>query len=208
MEKLDNFLQNTKNFNHCQRNWDYDKIVDKAIIKKLLDIGHATPTKQSLKNFTLLAITNRDIIKHLEKASVSDDHLIHKKHKKRVLDGEVQNPQVNANVLFVYVRHEKIYENKNTVSVEMGISAGALGLAANEIGLRTGLCRCIDRELIDPNLFDDYGLKVENILMFLGVGYPLHTEEFPKLPKHTIHNNTNFFSRSYPKGKYKKIIIL
>ena len=67
MEKLDNFLRNTKNFNLCQRNWDYDKIIDKATIKKLLDIGHATPTKQSLRNFTLLAITNRDIIKHLER---------------------------------------------------------------------------------------------------------------------------------------------
>lgn len=208
MEKLDNFLQNTKNFNLCQRNWDYDKIIDKAIIKKLLDIGHATPTKQSLRNFTLLAITNRDIIKQLEKASVSDDHWIHEPHKKRVRNGQVQNPQVNANVLFVYVQHEKIYENKTTVGVEVGISAGAIGLAANEIGLRTGLCRCIDRDLIDPHLFDNYKLETKRILLFLGVGYPLHTKEFRKLPKHAVHNNTNFFSRSYPKQPHTRIIII
>ena len=138
---------------------------------------------------------------------MSDDHW-KGKHKKRVKDGQVQNPQVGANVLFVYVRHEKIYENTTTVGIEVGISAGAIGLAANEIGLKTGLCRCIDKELIDPHLFDSYKLETEHIILFLGVGYPLHTQEFPKLPKHTIHNNTNFFSRSYPKGKYKKIIIL
>ena len=206
MEKLDNFLQNTKNFNFCQRDWNYDKIIDKETIEKLLDIGHATPTKQSLQNFTLIAITNRNIIKHLEKASVSYDDW-EGDHKKRVEAGQVQNPQVGANVLFVYVGHEKISENQTTVGIEIGISAGALGLAANEIGLRTGLCRCIDKELIDPNLFASYNLHVNNIVLFLGVGYPLHTKDFIKLPKHTVHNNIDFYNRSYPKQPHTRIII-
>tara|TARA_B100000886_G_scaffold111261_2_gene74666 strand:+ start:4600 stop:5220 length:621 start_codon:yes stop_codon:yes gene_type:complete len=206
MEKLDSFLQNTKNFNKCQRNWNYDKIIDQTIIEKLLDIGYSTPTKQSLQNFTLIAITNRDIIKHLEKASVSYDDW-GENHKKRVEAGQVQNPQVNANVLFVYIGNEKVRENKNSVGIEVGISAGALGLAANEIGLRTGLCRCMDKELIDPNLFDSYNLHVNNIILFLGVGFPLHTKDFIKLPKHVVHNNIDFYSRSYPKQPHTRIII-
>ena len=214
MEELDKFLDNTKNFNLCQRNWDYNKTIEHNTIKKLIDIAYATPSKQSLQNFTLVAITDRNIIEHLENASVSDEDWPDA-IKQRFEQGQKQNPQVNANVLFVYLyKHEdedlkleRQFNNNNdktTVDIEIGISSGALGLAANQIGLRTGFCRCIDTDMIDSDIFP---YNTNDIVMFLGVGYPLHTEEFPKFPKHTIHNNTDFYNKSYPKGSYDYNII-
>ena len=66
---------------------------------------------------------------------------------------------------------QKSIHNFN-VNLSVGISSGAVVLAANQMGMRTGFCCCYDKDLL-VEYFSSIGYKLNsNIITMLGIGYP------------------------------------
>ena len=51
----------SKIVNHCQRNWEYTPIPNEHV-DAIVDAGRNMPTKQSTKSYTIVKITNPEII--------------------------------------------------------------------------------------------------------------------------------------------------
>lgn len=154
---------------HCQRNWDLSKNLPDDVIQTLIYAGTICPSKQNRKFYKLHVITNRnllnDILGTTKGFGYGDDFLT--------------NPQVLANVLFVY--EEDISESYfpaheshslpesiiRDVEQSIAISAAYINLTASLLGLKSGFCACIfDNELRKI-------LPVSGRLgLALGVGYP------------------------------------
>jgi nitroreductase len=195
----------------CQRNWNLDKIVDIETVKWLLEVGYTTPTKHNLDTFDIVAVTDREKIERFSQAAVysEDNNSI---LPKDIREGKrVQNPQTNSNVLFLFfVKQEqdndiKRYRNPapivstkswlKRVNLEIGIAASAMAIAANQFGMKTGFCKCCDYKKMPTDILDQLNLRVDNFVIFLGVGYPKDSLT------HEEHVDGN---RSVSHGKLKK----
>ena len=206
-------LQNTINFQHCQRNFDLTKTLDNDIAQHLYQIALSTPSKQNYVNFDCIAITNRQLIRQIAELCIHEqrDKLL-PNLKEEFKKGRLQNPQVDAHMILLYfvkfenenidhsdrMGHKTVSNWKRLTNMEIGISTGAVGLAANMLGLRTGFCKCfIENRLPD---FTQYGIDKEDLEVILSIGYPLHKD-------HTIHTDDRFTSKSYDKEGQKIIFI-
>ena len=58
----------SKIVNHCQRNWEYTPIPNEHI-DAIVDAGRNKPTKQSTKSYTIVKITNPEIISRIYEES-------------------------------------------------------------------------------------------------------------------------------------------
>ena len=59
------------------------------------------------------------------------------------------------------------------VNLSAGISAGAVALAANQMGMRTGFCACYDKDAVAHYLASiGHNLDGAKICVMLGIGYP------------------------------------
>jgi hypothetical protein len=206
-------LQNTLNFQHCQRNFDLTKTLDNDIAQHLHQIALSTPSKQNYVNFDCIAITNRQLIRQIAEVCIHEDRdNLLPNLKEKFKNGRLQNPQVDAHMILLYFpiyEHENIDHSSRTgykkvanwkelTNMEIGISTGAVGLAANMLGLRTGFCKCFIED--DLPEFTQYGIDKEDLEVILGIGYPLHKD-------HTVHTDDRFNSSSYKKQEQKKIFI-
>ena len=201
-----NWLDLIEQTQHCQRNWDLDKSLDQETIDWLFDVGYNMPTKQNLSSVQIVAFTDRTIIEHLTKSAVN----------KGWSQPRTKNPQMLAPVVFAFFEKNDKDERKrsqqkrmgnNTTMIEIGLAAGAMALAANNIGLRTGFCKCfyplesgLDKKNKVARALRNYKIKGTDIGLALGVGYPVEG-----LPSH-IDNDRSKHTR-FEKKPQTKIII-
>ena len=212
------YLETIENFQHCQRNWDLTKSISDETIDFLLEAGYNVPTKQNLNSFTIVCVKSRDKIKEWSTVARNDDDTIHWTGvEQEVKNGVLQNPQTDANLLFLFFinDHERYSQlrkerekgtdpNSKTwyrdKMLEVGLSASAIGIAANQLGMRTGFCGCIWKDIIPNEWTKDWNVQPEDLAVMLGVGYPL-------LDDHKVFNNGKSQKESYSKAPYKKIIV-
>jgi len=219
MEELfyqDQILKAVNGFQRCQRNFDLERTVEPQLVECLYNVALSTPTKQNLVNFDVIAVTNRQIIRQCAVAAVSE-HTNYLKEGSKIRSGKrLQNPQVDCNLLFLYVmkdnRRSKAKKRrdpgpaidlqvyKRLVQCEIGISAGAVGLSAHLFGLKTGCCKCYDEPQLPDSIFTDNGYDKYDICLMLGIGYP-------KFEKHNLHTDGINESDSFPKESQRRIII-
>jgi nitroreductase len=176
----------------CQRNWDLTKEIDLETVNWLMEIGYTAPTKHNLDTFEIVAVTDREKIHQFSNAAKTHkDHNSNQKLSPQIRKGDkVQNPQTDANVLFLFFlkpesrnTDERAFREKSLsppinywtecVNLEIGLAASAIAIAANQIGLRSGFCRCYDKSKMPMHLLSDYNLDVDSFVIFLGVGHPI-----------------------------------
>ena len=112
-----------------------------------------------------------------------------------------RNGQVDANILFIYLQNTK-FDNNNkfqddhdfNTSIAIGISSGAMALAAAQLDYKVGFCQCFLNKEVKNELrcagveTEDY----ENALLLVGVGKPdinhnWNTVVIDQEIKNTIH---------------------
>tara|TARA_B100000212_G_scaffold98964_1_gene72731 strand:- start:327 stop:977 length:651 start_codon:yes stop_codon:yes gene_type:complete len=216
---MDDILGFVNEFQKCQRNFNLEKAVPEDIVKWLLEIGYATPTKQNLDTFEIVCVRNRDSIKKFVKAATNspeESQDMSPSLKKMLKEGRTQNPQTDANLLFLFFikrkqRKSKMREEREkgrpaddqyyrvTTNLEIGLSASAIGIAAHSIGMKTGFCRCIDHDAL-PDILSQYKINKYDLEVMLGVGYPLHKDR-------TKHTDGKYYSEHYEKIIPRKLII-
>ena len=169
---------------HCQRNWDFDKVIDEKTIDWLFDVGYTMPTKQNKDTVQIVAFKSREIVELVSKHAYDRRDIIN--HTK--YGGHKNNPQTNAPLLFGFIPiHYKNRDyNKPRIGVEIGLAAGAIALAANSIGMKTGFCQCFEAEhgwTKKETLFlRRKNIKIGDLVLLLGIGYPIESK------KHNIDN--------------------
>lgn len=169
---------------HCQRNWDLEKLVPADDIKLLVTAATQCSSKQNIAYYKLNVIQNRDLIEkiHLYTKGFT---IVHGS------DAKQTNSQVLANVLFLFEEMtvsskniNQIYSNEQTLSyflkgdinsyelltrdknMAVGVAVGYVILTANLLGYSTGCCSCFESDPI-KNL-----LNLENCpLLLIGVGH-------------------------------------
>ena len=216
---MDDILGFVNEFQKCQRNFNLEKAVPEDIVKWLLEIGYATPTKQNLDTFEIVCVRDRDSIKKFVKAATNspeESQDMSPSLKKMLKEGRTQNPQTDANLLFLFFikrkqRKSKMREEREkgrpaddqyyrvTTNLEIGLSASAIGIAAHSIGMKTGFCRCIDHDAL-PDILSQYKINKYDLEVMLGVGYPLHKDR-------TKHTDGKYYSEHYEKIIPRKLII-
>ncbi len=215
-----NFLQNTEAMQHCQRNFDLTKTVSDDVLNWLYDIGYSTPTKQNLNSFQIVAFKDRSTIFEIAKSATSVyDELdtVNEELKEEIRSlRRMQNPQVNANLLFLFfirseskTSHERLEREgltgetmdhwRSVTNFEMGLSASAIALAAHTIGLKTGFCRCFNRDML-AEVVHPLGLSVSDFYVALGVGYPI-----AGIP-HYVHTSIKHTSEVHKKEPFTRMI--
>ena len=219
MNKID-FLTAVNNSQRCQRNWDLSKEVDDETIAWLMEIGYSTATKQNLDTFEVVCIKDRSVIQEFTKAATNPDYnrdLLGTRLKEQMKAGRNQNPQTDSNLLFLFFHkpevrtsdirqdregcdpEDKIKFLRNT-GFEMGMSASAIAIAANSVGMRSGFCRCVWHDILPQDILDQYDLNGRNLELMLGVGYPLYDT-------HLLHTDNVHTSRSFDKYTPRTLII-
>jgi nitroreductase len=185
---------------HCQRNWDHEFIFPEDDLDALIKVATTMPTKQNRDYYKLIVSTDRLFNKKIY--SLADDP--------ENPDTPERNSQVNANVLFLYINN-KDFKNKNNMfkddhdyntSMSVGISSGALALAAAQMDYRIGFCQCflnseIKKELEKKNIILD---PKENVFLLVGVGKP--NNDFPWFS--LVNDETNTLKRNI--STLKKLI--
>lgn len=210
-------LANVYRSQKCQRNWNLEKTIDRETVEWLLEVGYTAPTKHNLDTFEIVAVTNRDLINQISKAAVNPDNFNYFLPEEIRYGSRVQNPQTDSNVLFCFFikknEHNSIERKKRELSppvpsdywlqcvnLEIGLAASAMAISANQVGLRTGFCRCYDPTKMPVELTEEMGLSAADFVIFLGVGYPNDTLS------HEQHVDGNV-SSSHGKLKKNRIII-
>jgi len=214
------FLKTVKNFQHCQRNFDLSQTVDDSIIDWLLDVGYSTPTKQNLDSFEIVCVKDRKKIKEFSISATNgpdERHFLSASTLAELENGRIQNPQTDANLLFLFfikpetrVSEDRLKRERGDpppdefwircTNLEIGLAASAIGIAANTIGMRTGFCRCFDFGALPVEFLEPYNINPKHLQVMLGVGYPLYDD-------HTLHTDGKFKSSSFPKDIPRKLVI-
>jgi len=216
----ESFLNLIYTFQRCQRNWNLEKTIDDHTIDYLLEVGYNVPTKQNLNTFKIVCIKNRkEILKwaNIAKNPSSMAHHIEPLTQSTLVQGQLQNPQVNANLLFLFFVNENertsdLRKNrergnppdpiiwKRKCNLEIGLSASVISIAAILKGYRTGFCGCIDIDSIPSSWVASWGVRTTDLAVMLGVGLPLHDD-------HTLLNDPTYKKGSFQKAPWEKIVI-
>lgn len=205
-ESLKNiYLSAVESSQHCQRNWDYEKTIDIDQIKWLWNVGTTTPTKENVDSFDISVVTDRTLITEISKVATNNPSY---QEEWGQFKDRVQNPQTLAHAVFLFWLREELSVTElrddrgrmsfddwyNVVMAEIGISASAVAVAANLMGLKTGFCRCIDFNLITTKFKKKFDRHPEDRLMLiLGIGHPLTDRP------HNYHNNKNYHNPTFKK---------
>jgi nitroreductase len=156
---------------HCQRNWDASFIMPEEDLDVLIKVATTMPTKQNRNYYKLIVSTDLNFNKKIHKLAANP----------KDPDTPLRNNQVAANALFIYVTNKNLYNNKFRFKLDpandllsVGISSGALALAAAQIDYRVGFCRCFLSNKIIKTLkkkgIDN--IDNENVILIVGVGKP------------------------------------
>ena len=181
---MQEILDAAKSAEHAQRNWSGSvKDEDKNLF---INIAKSMPTKQNICTYELVVSTNKELNKFVYLNAINPNQLDY--------DGKVssdhggkyfRNAQVNAPLLFIYLIYQNpknmshyVEESKNQFYLGTGISSGAVALAANMKGYKTGFCSCVITINTVRELRDKYDVDIDPKfddmidIMLLGIGYP------------------------------------
>jgi hypothetical protein len=164
--------------------WDSNKLPQQEHISILTDVAYKVPSKQSVCEWRLV-ILGPSPEATLIKRNLYENHTWC--DSKGVLGGSapglrIYNGQYLAPYLFTWVtrwkeidltketietRREDYWTRLRLVTLEIGISSGAVLTAAENMGLSTGFGGCHDQRL----LADMIGYPGESAWLALGIGY-------------------------------------
>jgi len=186
--------------NHCQRNWSEQKVSIETI-NKLATVATKMPTKQNEEYYTLVASTDTEYNHFVYMHSyVPDNTVLAKPFDERHTSNF--NTQLRAPLLFQWFSNTSKkflhghYPQDGLLSI--GISAGAVALAANQLGLRTGFCVCLHKEPVIDVINKRHNTTFNDIVISLGIGYPL---------EHLDHNvGIRPSGETFSKSTYEKTV--
>ena len=181
---MTNLLDAAQSAEHAQRNWTGG--VRERDKKLFIDIARTMPTKQNIPTYELVVSTNKELNKFVYLNSYNphqreDDGNISVDHGGKFF----RNSQVNAPLLFIYLIYQNpknisryVEENRSQFYLGTGISSGAVALAANIKGYKTGFCSCVISINVVRALKDKYKVDIDPKfadridIMLLGIGHP------------------------------------
>lgn len=192
---MNKVLEYAKVVGQCQRNWDYSQPMPQEHIDYILNTAEAMPTKQSLPVYEIFASTNLEFnaeIFRLARAK-NQPHTIKR------------NAQVNAPLLLMFVdnRHPRLHMVEDQYFA-VGLAAGGAGIAAQELGYKTGFCKCYENlEILEALNKIGYvcteGKNIKrNVLLMLGIGTPKEGVE-----RGEVFENDFFLRHIKPDGPKK-----
>lgn len=199
---MNNFTDAAKSANHCQRNWS-DRLVEDSIVEELIGVAVNMPTKQNQEFYSLLVSTDAEFnhTVYMNSYSISDENILNVPVERRHLTNH--NTQMRAPLQFHYlIKYGKQFEFNpldGTAFISIGVSAGAVALAANQMGLKTGFCCCIYAEPLMDIINKEFNTTQNGMLVSLGIGYP----------QETLASNVGirpFTNKQFKKEKYFKDI--
>lgn len=131
--------------NHCQRNWVPDQVDDNHLTT-IVECAKNMPSKQNVDCYTILVSQNQEFNNFCYK------NAIHKNSYKKVN----RNSQLIAPTLFLWIEPEESNDSWEHFSyverdIAVGISSGVASFVSNQLGYRTGFCRCFEAETILKN---------------------------------------------------------
>lgn len=157
---------------HCQRNWDINFKLPEEDLDALIRVATSMPTKQNRDYYKLIVSTDVNFNKKIYNLAADPDNP----------DTPSRNSQVAANALFIYVSNADFKNNNkkfkddhyNNASVSVGISSGALTLAAAQMDYRTGFCQCFLNKEIKEELKNKgiNNIDDEYVILLVGIGKP------------------------------------
>lgn len=180
---------------HCQRNWDLEKVIPQDDLDTLMIAATQCPSKQNIAFYKLHFITNRELI---EKIHAHTSGFVLKRGPEFPIDINkheetkvTTNPQVLANLLIVFEEYldtskssdalrntevEYFAANVATHSVlriierdrmlAIGVAAGYLNLVASMLGYSTGCCTAFSPKAVSREM----NIKGRAQLL-MGIGY-------------------------------------
>jgi len=165
-------IQDALKAEHCQRNWDNSYIVPEEDVDVLIKVATTMPTKQNRNYYNLIVSTDKELNEKMYSFAADLDNP----------QTPLRNSQVNANILFIYYWNTEFDSSNNfftdnhkhNTSIAVGISSGALALAATQLDYRVGFCQCflgdkVINELKQRNIPIADNAKIE---VLVGVGKP------------------------------------
>lgn len=175
----------------CQRNWDLSKPIPNEHIEHWIYLATHAPSKQDESFFDLYVLTDRDKIDYLYK-----EHSWGFTMLPGVKDWVTRNPQMGANVLFIFNRKMPSSEIRNNEKdgsfrepnhphrinnqyTSIGIASGIVAFSASNMGYRTGYGKnfgFIEEPKHSQDVWGEVlGIpKEENHLTYsVGIGYPV-----------------------------------
>jgi hypothetical protein len=175
------FIKAAESANHCQRNWD-EQSVSPDQVELLTKVAINMPTKQNQEFYKLIVSTDVEYnhFVYLNGYDENDPRVMEYPFEDRHMTNK--NTQLRAPLLFQWIVNEaefssaasnnekELYNGVGHLSV--GISAGAVSLAANAMGLKTGFCVCVHRQNIIEKILEKCGIEVSGTFLTLGIGYP------------------------------------
>lgn len=175
---IEDLILASANAEHCQRNWDHSKSIPEEHVNALIDIATNMPTKANEPYYKLVISTDRTVNREFYKVAVDPNNP----------NTLVRNAQVDAHVVFTWFENvpdgldadlNRLGHYDNWVlnsRTAMGISSGAVALAANAMGYRTGYNQCFDSEDIIKIILKSTGETDRNLYKKphyqLGIGFP------------------------------------
>lgn len=198
---------------HCQRNWDLEKVMPQDDLDTLMIAATQCPSKQNIAFYKLHFVTNRDLI---ERIHAHTKGFVVKHGETRDKTEYTTNAQVLANLLIVFEEHLDLSKatdagrNEQVIDLSsgnakpsdlkliekdrmmaIGVAAGYLNLTASMMGYATGCCTCF----LPDEVQKEMGIKNRPLLL-MGIGFPdatrnrrIHQVEdfmFPTKPKQPI----------------------
>lgn len=156
-------LDYAKKIEPCQRNWDETYVVPDEHIDYITEVCTTVPTKQNRNVYSLIVVTDRDIINKIFEVSY-EPTLKYTTYKK--------NSQVLSNALFIWIEGQEKGEHADDLDIAVGISSGAAALAGAELGYSTGFCKCFIDGPLRKILKRSIGVRAKKIVLMLGIGIP------------------------------------
>ena len=178
-----------KHARRCQRNWDLTKTIPQEHIDHWIHLATHAPSKQDESFFDLYVVTDREKIDFLRNehswgftVGGGTDHV-------------VRNPQMGANVMFVFNRKMNEEEIRNFDKVgntkdayassrwdnaycSIGIASGIVAFSANMMGYRTGYGKNFGYKETPTDSQEVWGevlgipMEHNRLTYSLGIGYP------------------------------------
>ena len=207
---IEDLILASSNAEHCQRNWDRTQTVPEDHVNALIEIATNMPTKANEAYYKLV---------------VSTDPIINRKFYNVAIDPDNpntinRNSQVDAPVVFTWfeVKPEGITEDTNRLGhydpwllnsrTAMGISSGAVALAANAMGYRTGYNQCFAADDIIDIMLEVTGetdrLLFEKPHYQLGIGFPNTEHKWTTV----LDDNGNVLKNISPHSKTIQTVLI
>ena len=190
MNDMENQKKAIRGARQCQRNWDLTKTVPEEHIDHWIDLATNAPSKQDEAFFDLYVVTDREKIDYLYKEHTWGFTML-----PGIKDWVARNPQMGANVLFIFNRKMPSVDIRNNEKdgsfrdpnhpnrvnnqyTSIGIASGIVAFSANQMGYVTGYGKNFGFIEEPKHSQDVWGEvlcipKEENHLTYsVGIGYP------------------------------------